>query len=186
MRTVASGLWWRVAYRRAVTSAFRTVPLYREVWALSGRTDPVLVPGRTGVDGGAVRSSVVRGRLADLVPLAGGAAVVDPTRGLDHVRSLGGFGRDAEPEVVAPDELARAGGKRGVLRDPLLGFLGASRSCGEWHLDWPRVYARATGGGLAVTLLAHRSPMLVDVLVCDGVAGEVVACPVHGTPVVRT
>lgn len=183
---MASDLWWRAAYRHAVTSAFRTVPLYREVWALSGRTDPVLVPGRTGVDGGAVRSSVVRGRLADLVPLAGGAVDVEPSRGLGHALSIGGFGRHTDPAVVALDELAAARGTRGVIRDPLLGFLGASRSCGEWHLDWPRVYARATGAGLAVTLLRHRSPRFVDVLVCDGVAGEVAACPVHGTPVVRT
>jgi hypothetical protein len=65
---------WRLAYRRQVTSAFRTVPLYRERWALDGRTDPVLVPGRTGTHGGAVDAKEAQRRLADLVPLAGGPA----------------------------------------------------------------------------------------------------------------
>jgi hypothetical protein len=75
-------LWWRIAYRQTVTTAFRTVPLYRERWALSGRTDPVLVPGRHGVHGGAVTKDEVLGRLTDLVPLAGGTTSADPLRGL--------------------------------------------------------------------------------------------------------
>ncbi|MFC7617124.1 hypothetical protein ACFQV2_30580 [Actinokineospora soli] len=66
-------------------ASFATVPFYRELWALGGRTDPVLVPGRTGVDGGAVRPSALTGRVGDLVPLAGGSAEIDPLRGLGSV-----------------------------------------------------------------------------------------------------
>ncbi|EHR63720.1 hypothetical protein SaccyDRAFT_4924 [Saccharomonospora cyanea NA-134] len=74
----------------------------------------------------------------------------------------------------------------GVLHDPLLGYLGALRECGRWHLDHRRVYARRTRGGLAFTLLKQRSPMFVDVLVDGGVRGDVRWCPRHGTPVVST
>jgi hypothetical protein len=65
-----------------VRSSFATVPLYRERWALAGRTDPVLVPGRLGRDGGAISSTELAGRMADLVPIGGGASEVDPLRGL--------------------------------------------------------------------------------------------------------
>ncbi len=81
-RPVNIGLWWRLAYRKTVTTAFRTVPLYRERWALSGRTDPVVVPGRDGVHGGAIGKDEALGRLVDLVPLSGGSATPDPLRGL--------------------------------------------------------------------------------------------------------
>ena len=73
------------------------------------------------------------------------------------------------------------GGPRGLLRDSLLGYLGALRQCGRWHLDWRRVYARETDAGLAVTVLAQRSPCLVDVLIGHATLGR---CPRHGTPVV--
>ena len=246
---VASGWLWHAAYRRAVSAAFRTVPLYRERWALDGRTDPVLVPGRTGVDGGAVPAAEAQRRLGDLVPLAGGSREVDPLRGLGPVvamdRLVGrgdlvvvldderpgqlaglpvgvrgrvcrvdGLGSVAGTEWWAavvvgsaeqlgrmPDEtrarlrivprleladLTDADGERGLLHDHQLGFLGALRRCGGWHLDWPRVYARETDAGLAMTLLRQRSPCFVDVLVGGGVKGVVATCPMHGTPVVRT
>ncbi|GAA1232153.1 hypothetical protein GCM10009676_14060 [Prauserella halophila] len=73
---------WRAAYLRAVSSAFATVPLYRETWALHGRTDPVLVPGKTGSNGGALPADEVRRRLVDTAPLAGGSTEPDPARGL--------------------------------------------------------------------------------------------------------
>jgi len=65
-----------------VRSAFATVPLYRELWAMEGRTEPVVVPGRTGVAGGAITPAVAVGKMVDLVPFAGGDATVDPRRGL--------------------------------------------------------------------------------------------------------
>lgn len=77
--------WWRTAYRRAVRDAFATVPLYRERWALDGRTDPVLVPGKLGTDGGAVGAAEIARRLADLVPIGGGERQPDPVRGLGPV-----------------------------------------------------------------------------------------------------
>jgi hypothetical protein len=138
---------WRAAYLRQVRSAFRTVPLYRERWALDGRTDPVLVPGRTGTNGGAIEAKEAWRRAADLVPLSGG-------------------------RVHGGDD----------LRERLLGGLTERRSCGWSHVDWRRVYVRATDAGLAVTLLWQRSPRLVDLLV--GVDGRVGTCPRHGTPVV--
>jgi len=81
------GTWrlWDAAYRRLVRSSFATVPLYRERWALEGRTDPVVVPGRTGTDGGATAPDVLARRMADLVPLAGGPTTIDPLRGLGSV-----------------------------------------------------------------------------------------------------
>jgi len=77
--------WWRFAYRHMVNSAFRTVPLYRERWALLGRTDPVLVSERTGVHSGAVQMDEALRRMVDLVPLSGGSDRTDPTRGLGPV-----------------------------------------------------------------------------------------------------
>ncbi|MCP2254028.1 hypothetical protein LY13_002792 [Prauserella aidingensis] len=79
--SLASRLW-RAAYLRAVSSAFATVPLYRETWALHGRTDPVLVPDRTGSNGGALAADTVQRRLVDTAPLAGGSTEPDPARGL--------------------------------------------------------------------------------------------------------
>ncbi|MCP2169513.1 hypothetical protein [Goodfellowiella coeruleoviolacea] len=253
---------WRAAYRRAVRSAFATVPLYRERWALGGRTDPVVVPGRTGTHGGAITAEEAVRKVVDLVPLAGGAASPDPARGLGHVLPLarpprpgtlvvvvdpaiprpptdlpntlrgcvldpasltGGTRPAALDEVVTalrrngnvtavgPDEAIAAlvaalpedlahrvdrlphraldrldGGPFGLIHDPVLGYLGGIGHCGRWHLDWPRVYARRTTGGLALTLLRQSSPRLVDILVAGGVRGEVAPCPRHGTPVVLT
>ncbi len=86
-RAVNVDPWWRIAYRQKVASVFRTVPLYRERWALSGRTDPVVVPGRTGVHSGAVKKEDALRRLTDLVPLSGGTAAPDPQRGLGSALS---------------------------------------------------------------------------------------------------
>jgi hypothetical protein len=119
--------------------------------------------------------------MADLVPLAGGAQAVDPLRGHRPALALLPRGCGA-PGQCAIGELNRHPGA--LIHDPMLGFLGALRECGRWHLDWPRVYARETEAGLAVTLLWQRSPRLVDILVGDGVVAEVVRCPRHGTPTV--
>lgn len=251
-RLVNVELWWRMAYRRKVASAFRTVPLYRERWALSGRTDPVVVPGRSGVHSGAIQKAEALRRMVDLVPLGGGAALVETLRGLgpalasrfpfrgtgfvavldkagvlppsDLPRGVTGcvlglessesawraltvaLGRDmpvlavgTDKDLAAlvaelPEELAVRldavpnrtveeldSGPYGLVHDSLLGYLGALRQCGRWHLDWRRVYARETDAGLAVTLLAQRSPSLVDILVGTASLGR---CPRHGTPVV--
>jgi hypothetical protein len=250
---------WRSAYRRVVRSSFATVPFYRHQWALGGRTDPELVPGRGGVHGGAVLPAEVDGAMVDLVPLAGGDRDADPNRGLGSalgpvmsgslVVVLDGAGTDPptdlprgvrgcvlDPDAVAADgastafaeltaALARGavvlavggdkdlatlagvlpadlavrlgrrpvreldqldGGPYGLLHDRVLGYLGAFGECGRWHVDWRRVYARETDGGLAFTLLRQDSPRLVDVLVAGGVRGRVRPCPRHGTPVVHT
>ena len=262
MWTPAVDARWRAAYRRAVRSAFATVPLYREKWALEGRTDPVLVPGRTGAHGGAVTVEEAVRKMVDLVPLAGGADAPDPARGLGRVlprarsstrgtlvavvdpairlpptdlpRALRGCVLDVEsltgattsaardevlntlrrnvpvlavgPEAAIaallsalPGDLAGRvdrvphrrvdeldGGPFGVIHDPLLGYLGHFDHCGRWHLDWRRVHARRTTGGLAFTVLGEHSPRLVDVLVAGGGPGRVEPCPRHGTPVVLT
>lgn len=156
---------WTMAYHRAVRSAFATVPFYRHRWALSGRTDPIMVDGRTGVHGGAVTAAEIIAHLVDLVPLSGGSTELDPLRGLRSVLAS-----------------SPAAGDAGRLHDPILGYLGARRGCGHWHLDWRRVYARSTTGGLAFTLLRQHSPRLVDVLAGTG---EVRTCPRHGTPILH-
>lgn len=258
MWTVGVSAAWRAAYRRSVRSAFATVPFYRERWALDGRTDPVLVPGRTGTDSGAAPLAEAVHKIVDLVPLAGGTQRIDPSRGLgpvlrkarsvtgdalivvlggDEVRAPVDLPRGVRCCVVDPDvpassvlaelsaELRRGrrvlaigddkqlavfaaalpedrayrvesvprreldtmdSGPYGVLHDPALGYLGAIEECGRWHLDWPRVYARPTTGGLAFTLLRQESPRFVDVLPAGGVRGEIAPCPRHGTPVVLT
>ncbi|MPZ82682.1 MAG: hypothetical protein GEV28_20680 [Actinophytocola sp.] len=112
--------WWHAAYRRVVRSSFATVPLYRERWALDGRTDPVLVAGRAGFDGGAVSSVEIAGRMADLVPIGGGEAEVDRLRGLGFV--LPPLGDEALVVVLdttgprPPADLPR--GVRGCVLDP--------------------------------------------------------------------
>lgn len=230
------------------------MPLYRERWALSGRTDPVVVPGRHGVHSGAIQKDDALRRLADLVPLGGGTALVETLRGLGPALASrfplrgGGFvavldkmdtrspsdlprgvtgcvldlpagpaesawltltaalrrggpvfavGTDKQLAELAgelPEELTTRlevvpnrtvreldSGPYGLLHDSLLGYLGALRQCGRWHLDWRRVYARETDAGLAVTLLGLPSPCLVDILVGPATLGR---CPRHGTPVV--
>ncbi|HET6703563.1 MAG TPA: hypothetical protein VFH84_01240, partial [Amycolatopsis sp.] len=66
MWTLGAGVVWRAAYVRAVRSAFATVPFYRERWALDGREDPVVVPGRTGTNGGAAPLAEAVHKLVDL------------------------------------------------------------------------------------------------------------------------
>jgi hypothetical protein len=70
-----------------------------------------------------------------------------------------------------------------VLRDWLLGYLGAFCDCGRWHLDWRRVYAADTEHGVAFTILPQASPRLVDVLLAPGLRMRVERCAEHGTPV---
>ncbi|GLZ38869.1 hypothetical protein Acsp05_24930 [Actinokineospora sp. NBRC 105648] len=228
---------WRARYRRVVRSSFATVPFYRERWALSGRTDPVVVSGRFGDDGGAVPVARIAGRLPELVPLAGGRADVDPVRGLGTVlrppagslvvmvgalppmdlpegvrcavvepseESVVDFTAPSVIAVGAPKDLARlanalpehvrqvplvaidelADVDTGLIADDVLGILGDRRDCGQWHLDWQRVYARATPLGLAFTLLRQQSPRLVDVVPVEGARGAVASCPRHGSPVI--
>ncbi|RLK54307.1 hypothetical protein CLV68_5857 [Actinokineospora cianjurensis] len=215
---------WRALYRQVVRSSFATVPFYRERWALHGRTDPVVVAGRTGDYDGAVPVADLAGRLPDLVPLAGGSATPDPLRGLEivlhqcarispdtliigaapeyHPRAVAFESTPDEPRghvlaVGTPGQLAGVGrdiprvplvtlaerGTEGVLVDDLLGVLGGVRDCGNWHIDWPRVYARETPLGLAFTLLLQRSPRLVDI-VPAGASGRIARCPRHRTPVI--
>lgn len=114
---------WRAAYLRAVRSAFATVPFYRERWALDGREDPVLVPGRTGTDGGAVPLAEALHQLVDLVPLAGGPQWADPGRGLGRVlRTARPPGRGGVVVLFGPDGLRPPAdlprGVRGCVADP--------------------------------------------------------------------
>jgi hypothetical protein len=139
---------WKAAYVRLVRSSFATVPFYREHWALSGRTDPILVSGKEGVNGGAVPAEMLAERLGDLVPLKGGRDTVEPLR-------------DNGPDV---------------LTDELLGVLARRRDCGHWHVDWTTMYVRSTPAGLAFSLLRQRSPRFVDVLPAGGLPGQVGWC----------
>lgn len=120
--------FWGAAYRRIVQSSFATVPLYRELWALHGRTEPVLVPGRTGrtsTDDGAITAAEAVRKRIDLVPLGGGDAELDPLRGLGAVLAMG-RGRPRRGELVVvlrqgagarpPTDLPR--GVRWLVLDP--------------------------------------------------------------------
>lgn len=104
-------------------SAFATVPFYRAQWALDGRSDPVLVPGRTGTRDGATPSAQARRQVIDLVPLAGGTAELDPCRGLGPALAASA-GIGAGDLVVVLDPAARHApadlpdGVRGCLLDP--------------------------------------------------------------------
>jgi hypothetical protein len=125
--------WWRMAYRRKVAAAFRSVPLYRERWALSGRTDPVLVSGRIGAHSGAIQKADALRRLVDLVPLAGGTALVETLRGLgpalDARFSFRGKGFVTvlyKPDVLPPSDLPR--GVTGCVLD-----LGAGPAGSAWR-----------------------------------------------------
>lgn len=179
MRSFPGALLWHGAYRAVVRSSFATVPLYRQRWATADRTVTVeyLLP-----------------RLPELAPLSGGDTAPDPRRGRDHVLAMvpGGRGPVAgwrrpaggnNHDAVAHRRVSELTATGGVLHDPVLGYLGGYRGCGRWHLDWRRVYVRATPAGLAFTLLRQRSPRLVDVLVDGGVPGTVATCPRHRTPV---
>jgi hypothetical protein len=111
---------WGAAYRRVVGSSFATVPFYRYRWAMLGRTDPVLVPGRTGTHGGAVLPAEVESAMVDLVPLAGGDREADPSRGLGSVLGLLPSGALVAlldgAGVRPPADLPR--GARGCVLDP--------------------------------------------------------------------
>jgi hypothetical protein len=157
---------WHAAYRRVVRSSYATVPHYRYRWAVDGH-GALLLP-----------ADAERG-MVDLIPLAGGRSEVDPSRGLRWV-----LGTLAPGTAAVARTLDRLDGGEGVIHDRMLGYLGARGACGHWHLDWPRVYVRETGAGLAVTLLRQDSPRLVDVLAGGGVPGRVAPCPRHRTPVV--
>lgn len=66
---------WHRRYRRAVATAFATVPYYRERWSLTTTADPVDVTEATA-------------RAEDLVPLRGGAATTPPFHGLREALRL--------------------------------------------------------------------------------------------------
>lgn len=123
MWNLGAGVVWRAAYVRAVRSAFATVPFYRERWALDGREDPVLVPGRTGTNGGAAPLAEAVHKLVDLVPLAGGAPRTEPVRGLGRVlRTAREPGPGSLVVLLGPDGLRPPAdlpkGVRGCVTDP--------------------------------------------------------------------
>ncbi|MFE0073928.1 hypothetical protein ACFWYW_34240 [Nonomuraea sp. NPDC059023] len=85
-------------------------------------------------------------------------------------------------EVNVLERVTLAGAAEGALvHDPHLGYYAARARCGRVHLLWRRFHARPEGGGLAVSALGRRRPVLVAV-VPDG-GGELGRCPGHGTPI---
>lgn len=146
---------WDRAYRRVVRSSFATVPFYRERWALGDR-DPATV-------------GEVESRLDDLVPLA------------EQPGPRPAPGPRAGARLSARDPLPPGATAGATIHDELLGDLAVLRGCGHWHVDWRRLYARNTPGGVAFTLLRQHSPRLVDVVVTPGPL-RLVTCPHHRTP----
>ncbi|MFI6297998.1 hypothetical protein ACIBEJ_40855 [Nonomuraea sp. NPDC050790] len=85
-------------------------------------------------------------------------------------------------EVRVLERVTLAGAAEGVLvHDPHLGYYAARARCGRVHLLWRRFHARPEGGGLAVSALGRRRPVLVAVVPEGG--GEIGRCPGHGTPI---
>lgn len=171
---------WVRAYRRVARDSFRTVPFYRESWALR--------PGAR-----VTSTDEAQGRRPDLIPLGGGAEETDDRRSHQAITRLAVEvgaaqrrpGRDLGPAVVV-EQLAAAQAPLSpgtLLRDPLLGYLGVVGDCGFWHLPWAEVYARRTDVGIAVTLLRQRSPRLVDVLLPGAAAADLSLCIRHSCPV---
>jgi len=174
---------WHRAYRRVARDSFRTVPFYRESWALA--------PGSRVI----TREQALR-RAADLIPLAGGVPETDHRRSRQAISRFAAevgaarrrTGRTVGP-AVAVEELAGPGQPLHagtLLTDPLLGYLGVVGDCGLWHLPWPDVYARRTACGIAVTLLQQKSPRLVDVLLPGSAAANISVCVRHGRPVLTS
>lgn len=172
---------WTGAYRRVVRDSFRTVPFYRERWALA--------PGARVV----TKEEALR-RGADLIPLGGGPEQTDDRRSARVIGRLAVVLGVAAPATCRPFSLAEAA--RGLrdpdqplapgtlVRDPFFGYLGVVGHCGFWHVPWPEVYARRTESGIAVTLLAQKSPRLVDVALPVGAATTLSLCLRHSCPVI--
>lgn len=171
---------WVGAYRRVVRDSFRTVPFYRERWALQ--------PGSR-----VVSMDEVQRRRPDLVPLGGGAEESDDRRSrlaiarfaVDVGAAQHRADRNLAP-VVASGAFVDSGAPLALgtlLRDPMLGYLGVVGDCGFSHLPWREVYARSMERGVAMTLLRQKSPRLVDVLLPNSAGVAVSVCVRHGCPV---
>jgi hypothetical protein len=143
-------------YRRAVRRAFATVMFYREQQAAAGV-------------------------LLDEPRPAPAADLPDPPHTLALTRR---GGRLARPPVGA---VAAAPADRPVvLHEPSLGYLGALvPSCRSFHLDWRRVHAGERDGAVTLSLLRERRPTLLCIVPPGAEAVTVVACPRHGSPVLR-
>lgn len=171
---------WVRAYRRVARDSFRTVPFYRERWALAPASRVI------------TRDEAQR-RRADLIPLGGGAEETDDRPslrvigrfavavGVAHRRTVRTAALVVAAEQFADPDAPLSPGT--LLRDPLLGYLGVVGDCGFWHLPWSEVYARRTERGIAVTLLQQKSPRLVDVLLPGDGAANISVCVRHGCPV---
>ena len=86
--------------------------------------------------------------------------------------------------VDRPDDLNAASPPPAVLHEPRLGYVGARKpECGQWHLDWRRVYARERDGQLTLSRLDQRRPTLLGLLVPGADHVRVDHCPRHRTPV---
>jgi len=159
-------------YRRAVASAFATVPYYREWWSETGLGAPTNI-------------EVAERRREDLVPLRlSGQAVAAPDAdyGLRALRRLGLASKVRPADRHDPRRglpvTARVGA---VAHDPLLGYLAVFGMCGRWHVAVPDFHAREVPGGVAFTALRSRPFRLVDVQFPAPVGLD--DCPEHRTPV---
>jgi hypothetical protein len=157
-----------------VRSSFATVPFYRAQWALDGRTDPVLVPERTGARDGATPSALARRHVIDLVPLAGGDAELDPCRGLGPVLATS-VGLDAGDLVVVLDATAKHApadlptGVRGCLIDP--------DRAGDESAAFTAVVNTARAGGRVLVVGTDKELALLDAAVPEDVVPRLTRIP---------
>jgi hypothetical protein len=179
MHTAAVWTRWQRRLRRRtrdrlVRSTFATVPFYRALWALDGRTDPVLVPGRTGARDGATPSAQARRHVIDLVPLAGGDAEIDPCRGLGPVLTESA-GLGAGDLVVVLDPAARhapadlPAGARGCLLAP--------DRAGDEPAAFTALVNAARGGGRVLVVGADKELALLDAALPEDVAPRLTRIP---------
>ena len=155
-------------------SSFATVPFYRAQWALDGRTEPVLVPGRTGTRDGATPSAIARRNVIDLVPLAGGDAELDPCRGLGAVLTTSA-GLGAGDLVVVLDPAAKHApsdlpdGARGALLDP--------DHAGDEPATFTAMVNAARGGGRVLVVGTDKELALLDAALPPDVAPRLTRIP---------
>jgi hypothetical protein len=157
-----------------VRSTFATVPFYRALWALDGRTEPVLVPGRTGARDGATPSADARRNVIDLVPLAGGDAELDPCRGLGAVLTeSAGLGKG--DLVVVLDPAARHA--PADLPDGVRGCLLAPDRAGDEPAAFTAMVNAARGDGRVLVVGSDKELALLDAALPEDVAPRLTRIP---------
>jgi hypothetical protein len=124
-------------------------------------------------------------RAAAVVAAAGtGWLVASPAELAAEPAAGGGRLRPVHRLPVAAAAQPGPVGTPTVLHEPRLGYLGAYRpSCGRFHLDTPRVYARDRDGQVSLSLPGSRRPTLLDIVPAGADQVTLGRCEQHRTAV---